>query len=316
VGARTVIQLAIVIALVVLALRQVDLADVRSALSRVNWQYASLALAVSFGSVLVRSYRWWLLLGADRTESFVRVTRALVVGQFANAGLPLRVGDVARVALLGAGSRGAIVRVGVTVIVERCLDGALLAGGLAYIAVGLGVSGWTSVVGKSAVVVVIAAPVVVAAACAFPAIRRRLARFARTAAGPSAVVGAEPTWPRLERHAAVLVIGLSGVIFAASIAINALVGAAVGVSLPLIGWVLVFVAVTLGAPVPAPPLRIGVFEALCWLALIEFNVPLADAITYGILLHVVAFVWPIAGGSIVLLTSGYRRPEVDTTITA
>ena len=93
-------------------------------------------------------------------------------------------------------------------------------------------------------------------------------------------------------------------IFGLSVAINLLVGLALGLNLPVAASVLVFVAVTLGAPLPSLPLRLGVFEALCWLALSNYQIPLDTAVSYGILLHVVAFVWPVVGGFMVLVLTG------------
>jgi uncharacterized membrane protein YbhN (UPF0104 family) len=105
-----------------------------------------------------------------------------------------------------------------------------------------------------------------------------------------------------------MVWGLSLLTWAASVAINHLVALALGIGVPVVASAVVLVAVTVGGTIPSAPLRVGTFEYLCILALAEYKVPMATGLTYGLLLHAIAYGWPILiGGAALLLPTGSPR---------
>ncbi len=288
----------------VLALRQVDLRQVIAPAVAPNAWYLGLALALALGNIPLKALRWRLLIAPNASTSFWLVCRALVVGQFANIGLPLRIGDLARIVSLSGDTGESKVTLTATVVVERWLDAAVLGCSLIALLPFLVLPQWfTWWEGPGAIVVGLGLVAFVLLASG----RRQVARLAR------GVAGIAPSWlaPTLRRfvggfhvladqRAIGLVWGLSLATWAVSIAINALVALALGLSLPLSAPVFVLLVVTFGASIPSAPLRIGSFEYLCILALAEFGVAPTTALSYGLLLHVVAFVWPIVLGGALL----------------
>jgi glycosyltransferase 2 family protein len=123
---RLAISFGISAVLLVAVLRAIDPGRIGAALSTVDWRLLPIGIGLYFAAVWIRSVRWGLLLPqqAVRTSTLFR---ALVVGFTVNNVLPMRMGEVARVYLLG---RWADVPYGSTLaslVAERILDGLSLA---------------------------------------------------------------------------------------------------------------------------------------------------------------------------------------------
>lgn len=124
---RLALSFGISAALVVLLLQALDTAELLAALRTADLRWLPVALVLYFLGLWLRSLRWGLLLppGALSTGSLFR---ALAVGFTANNLLPVRMGELVRAYLL---ARWAAVPYGTTlasVLVERLLDGIVLAG--------------------------------------------------------------------------------------------------------------------------------------------------------------------------------------------
>jgi uncharacterized membrane protein YbhN (UPF0104 family) len=106
--------------------------------------------------------------------------------------------------------------------------------------------------------------------------------------------------------------GLSLLTWAASVAINHFVALALGIGVSVVASAVVLVAVTVGGTIPSAPLRVGTFEYLCIVALSEYQVPPTIGLTYGLLLHAIAYSWPIVLGGAALLAPAGRRRASET----
>ncbi len=108
------------IAALYIALRGINVADVRSALSQVRWGWIVLTLALILVTLVIRAERWRILLG--RTLSLRDTFGLINIGYLISGVLPLRAGDPARA--VGASLRGDVPALAAlsTVVVERVLD--------------------------------------------------------------------------------------------------------------------------------------------------------------------------------------------------
>lgn len=129
--------------LLYLALRGADLAAVGDALAAGRWGWAVPFVAVALFSVVVRAWRWGLLLdalpgsGPRPTAGLGLLTASVAIGYLVNYAAP-RVGEVARAANVSRQSRASFSEVLGTVVAERLLDVVALALVLLAVAVAYG----------------------------------------------------------------------------------------------------------------------------------------------------------------------------------
>jgi uncharacterized membrane protein YbhN (UPF0104 family) len=108
--------------------RQGSLASIGSAFSAVRWQWVVVAIALNLLSVIVRALAWTTVIHSAMEPPYPRaplVFSAFSVGLFANAVLPGRIGELARVAVLTRklpGRRGAWATLVGTVFAHRVFD--------------------------------------------------------------------------------------------------------------------------------------------------------------------------------------------------
>ncbi len=126
---RTAVALALVGAIVgVVWWRHGSLSSIGSAFTAVRWQWVAAAIALNLLSVVVRALAWTTVIHAAMEPPRPRallVFSAFSVGLFANAVLPGRIGELARVAVLTRklpGRRGAWATLVGTVFAHRVFD--------------------------------------------------------------------------------------------------------------------------------------------------------------------------------------------------
>ncbi|MBI2321491.1 MAG: flippase-like domain-containing protein [Chloroflexi bacterium] len=304
-GLRRLLRLVIVAALVLsLAVlwHEIDWAVVGGALAQVRWPAALAGLGCVLLAVWSKGMRWRLLLAGDVAVSPQLACGLVLVGQLANNGLPVRVGagEAVRTALLRAGPAGSGYVLG-TVLAEKLLDAlglltvALLLGLLMPVPVWLKLAAPVlTLVGGLLVLIVLwlglaNGPRWLRAQSAYfwlgVQVSTRRGVLARallwTAAGLGA--GAAANWWSLE---------------------------AVGAPPRLESALLVLLALYVGASLPSPPGRIGVFQALSVAALLPFGVGASVALAFGVVHYVAVVVVPSALGALFLLVVGddWSRP--------
>jgi uncharacterized protein (TIRG00374 family) len=125
---RTVVVLAVALALVALFLHNVDLWGVLAAIARARPEWLALSLATMFVNLAIRALRWKFLLEPLGTTTFASAFRATAVGFAASAVLPARAGEVIRPYFLARQApthqQGRMTAIGAfaTIILERLLD--------------------------------------------------------------------------------------------------------------------------------------------------------------------------------------------------
>ena len=125
---RTIVVLAVALALVALFLSNVNLWGVLAAIARARPEWLALSLATMFVNLAIRALRWKFLLEPLGSTTFASAFRATAVGFAASAVLPARAGEVIRPYFLArqapTDQHGRMTATGAfaTIILERLLD--------------------------------------------------------------------------------------------------------------------------------------------------------------------------------------------------
>jgi len=119
---QILVSLAVGAVLLWLAIARIDLAGLGAELAQVRPGWLVAAVALYWIALMLRSWRWRILLAPVRHLSFGQVFHGLLVGYAANYLLPARLGELVRADFLGR--RYAISRLSVvgTIVVERLFD--------------------------------------------------------------------------------------------------------------------------------------------------------------------------------------------------
>ncbi len=304
VGATTVAS----VALLALALHQVDPGLLGQSLLRANYLEVAGAIAMYFVDLGFRSARWRILLGSVRMIPSRRLYPILVIGYMANNLLPARIGELSRAYLVGRRedvSPGAVLA---SVAIERVMDGLTVLVLLVLALPGLPMAAWLDRLVRLAamtfgaavigcVVLATARPSWVAFASA--EIRRLPDPFGDLLARllDRFVVGFA-----ILRDARVLgeAFLLSVVIWMVGALTYLLVAAAFGVGLSPIGAVAAICVVNLATAVPLAPSGLGAFEAAAVAIFSLLGVTQAVAAGMTIVLHAVLFLPVVVAGLIFL----------------
>lgn len=290
--AQTWLGVALGLAALYLAARGLDFGQVGQSLAGVRWPYVLLSLVVYLLTQIVKAIRWrWLLAGLPARVSLARAAGLLVAGQAANLLLPARVGDLMRAYLAGEEAGISKIYLLGTIAGEKLLDLVALALLGLLLAALMALPAWLA--GPTEAVVITA--LATAAACGLLVAGRRL--------WLAAVSRLLPRWS--ERWRQRLAAGIDGLAALAAPGARLAVGwwtlvawllAAVtnlvlfpAFNLPPAARPALFLLAVLqaGVAVPSSPGKIGVFHALCVLALGAFGVAGPVALGYGVVLHAI-----------------------------
>ena len=119
---RTIVVLAVGIALLALFLRNVDLSRVLAEIAGARPGWLLISLASMFVNLAIRAYRWQYLLDPLGKVTFASAFRATAVGFAANTVLPARAGEVIRPYFLARHEHMSATGAFATIILERLLD--------------------------------------------------------------------------------------------------------------------------------------------------------------------------------------------------
>jgi uncharacterized protein (TIRG00374 family) len=309
------------VALLVVA-SSVDLAAAWATLSQASLAIVGLALLVVASQVLIRGWRWRILLPERPDGTAVPVRRTIVpllVGYLGNAVLPARLGEPIRALLVARReSLDAMAAFGATML-ERLVDIVMLAVfGLAA-ALAIGASWW---------IVTVAATVAIGGVAGLGVlVAIGMARFADVLTAILSRVGLGQRTRRLQQWARSFAAGVDrgrdilrlGKVMAISLlawALDAsifwLIGQSLGIDLGVAEAVIIGAVAVLATAIPAAPGYVGTFELAATTTAAALAVPRPEALALAVLVHVVT-VAPIAlAGALALLASGVRLGSLAT----
>src|SRR5215469_4467246 len=119
---QVAVSLAIGIVLLWLAIARIDIAGLGAELAQVRPGWLAAGVATYWVALMLRSWRWGILLAPVRRLSFGQVFHGLLVGYAANYLLPARLGELVRADFLGRRHRISRLSVVGTIVVERLFD--------------------------------------------------------------------------------------------------------------------------------------------------------------------------------------------------
>jgi uncharacterized membrane protein YbhN (UPF0104 family) len=283
---RVLVGLAISVVFIALTVSRIDVNKVAAAIVAAAPLGLLVGLVLVCTEVLVRAYRWQLLLNGIRPVRYRLALAYLYIGYFANSVLPARLGDIAR-AYVGGGvlGTGRLPTLG-TIVIERVTDACLTL----LIVVGLGLlrpaasemSGNAVVLGALAVAVIavlIVGVVVIRRGlfAGFRPVQLGLELIARIAAGGAAL--------RSPAKAATFA-GLTLLGFSTAIVAYSSIAAAVGLHLTIIEAAIVMAALALSTAIPAAPASVGTYEFIGLSVLVQLGAPADAALASVLLIHV------------------------------
>lgn len=287
-----------------LALRDVDLSQLVAALRQTEAGPLGLAVLSAMATPLAKAARWRLLLPQPHRTPLIRCFSILSIGLMVNAFAPARLGEVARVYLMGEAEAESKAYIAGSIVLEKVLDLVFLV--LALILLfsqmvlpkWLADSWWSSIAGAGIALLFIlllvaqtdwALRIVEWFSRVIPSTvwRERLVRQAYLGLSSLSKLRQPSTMGRL--------IGWSFLVWVLGALTNYLIF--VSMSLSLSAWIALLLLVTLqiGVAVPSSPGRVGIFHYLTILSLTPFGIVNDVALGYGIVLHLVVY------GSIALL---------------
>ena len=285
------------IAFIWLAVRGVSWVEMSLVLGSVRWSLIVVAVACVLFATLLRAWCWRrLLVVPTASVTLVRAWRMVLIGQFLNICVPARVGDVARIYLMGEAARIPKAGAATSLVLEKFFDAMtllLLLGPLSLLlkfpAEFTGVRRGFAAVALLLLLAVLAvawrgASLIQLLETQGPGNSSWMALLARQGKTIVESLRVLRCWQGL----ALMQAGYLG-IWCLLAGVNHAVLRALGIYTPVAATFVVLIVLQLGVSVPSTPGKIGVFQYLAVLALMPFEVGREPALAYGLLLHVVGF---------------------------
>jgi uncharacterized protein (TIRG00374 family) len=291
-----------------LAVRDVDFDVFADALAESSYWWILPSLAALGASVAIRVMRWRFLFPEVTRPPTRAALRALLIGEFFNAVLPLRAGELARVVAIHRDSRTSRPEALGTTLVERLLDVLVL------LLLLLAVFPFVPEVSWLGVAVAILAVVTVGGIVGVLALWRYQARplgFLLRPLGWLPGFSAERTSAAAESllrgfqglrsvRVGLVAFGLTTATWLAVAFSFWLAMRGLKLGLGYDAAVLVVVATTFSLVIPSLPAAVGVFEAATLVSLTPFGVDHSRALSCAVVLHVLSFLPFIVAGLIAL----------------
>jgi uncharacterized protein (TIRG00374 family) len=311
-----VLGLILGIALLVVAARGIDFAQVGAGIAQADLLWVALAFLAVLLTTAAKIGRWCALFPGEQRPHVLLLGGALLAGQMANALLPARVGDIARAYLAGTEDGAGTATTLGTVAAEKVYDVffLLLAGALAAGATPLPPwADWGLLTLSGTGLAVILGTLAWSMESIVAWWQRRLARhpgrigdrvlglLQRFASGLRSL---RSPWIVLRAGA------WSAAVWTLAAGTNYLLFLAFGLPLSFGPALLLLVVLHVGVAPPSSPGKLGVFHALVVLSLEFLGVERSLGLAYGALLHAVVYLPQIVLGavSLVLVRRLPRRP--------
>ena len=290
-----------------LSLRKIDWSMLWQSLVRVNLIWVFLAVVVTLLTVYALGIRWQLLLKSEGSVSLHSLFQLNIISQCANILMPARAGDVLRVYLASKRHKFSVAHVTGTVVIEKVLDFFVFV--LLWILVPSIFAASEKIKGYK--IALVLAVLTLGLIFLFIWRQEMLLKWGKTF---SQILPArmrdrfvdffdrsiKAFSPLKDRHNLMVMFILTLVFVGGQVLTNYLLFLAFGLRLSV--WVALFLllALQVGNIPPSSPGKVGVFEVAVIYSLSLFAVPRSQALSYGLVLHAVAFLPKILLGLIYL----------------
>jgi uncharacterized protein (TIRG00374 family) len=290
-----------------LSFRGIRLVQLKQAFRGVNYIWILLATGNSLLTVYALGWRWRQLLNPRARLSLGALFRLNILAQYANILAPARLGELLRLYLTSKESRAEAGFVLGTMAAERILDVVVFVTGALFLSsyfalrseISLPLSLILGAAGLAGLVVLItfkpALFITILAKALFflpQKWRRPLLDFVQK--------GLEAFVYFKSPGRTIFILILTLLLILSQALTNYLVFLAFNLKLSFIAAVMIILAIQAGSLPPAAPGKIGVFEYAVILALSLFSLPREQALSYALMLHVVAYLPKIVLGGFYL----------------
>jgi glycosyltransferase 2 family protein len=286
-----------------------------------------LALCAVILATWLKAVRWRLMFYPHHRRLHIGAFFTIfLIGQVVNAVIPARLGEVARALLIGERERVSKAQALWTAVVEKVLDTLTLLVFLAALSLWVPLPPWLQ---QARWTLSVSIAILIAALIVAARYRERFLGWLERWVGRRQASGRASAWtahlvtltravldslllmrqPRLFGGLALW----SVLAFLAAAWANWLTGRALGIEVSYGAGLLVLAVLQISAvvPIPTSPGRIGLFHYLCVLALAIFNVPGDQALSYGLVLHLVTYLPMAVGGPLGLWLQSYRWRDIS-----
>lgn len=306
------------IVFLVLALKDVPLDDVAAAFTRVNYFWILVAVFGMLAQSWLRAWRWVTLYHPlQRGLRVWQMFGIVLIGQMLNIVIPWRVGELARIYLMGEIEKRSKAQTLATLGVEKIFDTLMLFLLLIIIPLFMTLPAWLErpregIVLLTVVLFVAAVGLMLSRNWVVKLLEHVRVPFSRKSLGELAhlALGSLDVLKRIDLHLWLQL--LSVTTWLIGVVINIFVFFALDLQLPWISAFLLMAVLMVGGIVPSSPGKIGVFQYLCILTLGLFGVDKSIGLTYGILLYLVAYGTPMVGGIVALWLGGINLQRLTS----
>lgn len=301
-----------------LALRHIDWSGVANALRNTRLSMLFVALLLMAGTLVLSTTRWWLLFTPEHHErNWWVLAGALLIGQTANVVIPGRIGEIARMYLVGTRERVSKARVAATIVVEKVTDLAVFGVCTGFLLVAMTLPAWMMRSG-TALTVTSAVLVVVILGLSFWSgallrIVEAIARHLPERWGRRLIALSEAALDGLKSlrdwRAGLTIWFLAALILLFSIGLNYVLFFALGLPLSPVAAVFLTVVLRIGSAPPSLPGKVGLMQYLVILALGAFGVDRTIALTYSFVLYAVGVIPVLIAGIACLFAFRWSEPR-------
>lgn len=293
------------IAALVLAFRRVEWSAVTTALRATRPEIVGAALLLVVVTLVVNTTRWWLLFAPEhRDRNWFVLAAAILIGQTVNVAIPARLGELARMYLVGTRERVSKTRVGATIVVEKVTDLAVFAVCVGFLLIEMTLPKWMT---RSGTALAITAAALLAAILVLTFWSGSLLRLveliarrfpdrwsARLIEFSEAALSGLRSLRDWKAGLAIWLLAVAVLFF--SISVNYILFLAVGLRLSPVAAVFLTAVLRVGEAPPSLPGKVGLFQYLVIIALAAFGVDRTAALTYSLVLYAVAVIPVLLAG--------------------
>ncbi len=298
---QLVVSIVVSLVFLILAIKGVNFSQAWTAVKTMDPVVTIFAILVSIATLMAKAARWQVIYAPRRKLSFQRSFSILMIGLWANAFLPLRVGEILRAFLLGEVEQESKTFALGTIFLEKLADLVMLAIALAILLTQLVIPKW---VWESWVSTFLVVGVLIAAVWALVVYHQPLLNLLKIILSKLM-----PRWQNriiaitnegmnslqmLKQPKQVFAISVwSIIIWFLSVYNFSVLFTAFGLDLSF--WVAIFIVIVLqlGVAIPSSPGKIGVFHYLVVIGLSIFGIPKDIGLTVGVVSHLMIYA-PIA----------------------
>jgi hypothetical protein len=293
---KIIIAVCITIVAIWLSFRKIELTALKNAFVKANYLWVIAAIVNSLFTVYALGWRWQILLKAKVKISMAKLFRLNIIAQYANILMPARMGEIVRAYMTSIESNASGAYAMGTIIIEKLFDFTAftifwilvpaifalkeqvktywLALFFCFLAAGL------------LAMLTLRPKLFLNGTLHFARIlphkiREKISHFAEQGIEAFATL-------RSTRNVVSVLLLTAGLILSQALT-NFLLFKAFHISLSFWAALFVLMAIQIGNVPPSAPGRIGIFEYAVILALSVFDIHKSQALSYGLLLHVVAF---------------------------